>query len=70
METATYSVSANNATTLLFCVNAVVSGVTAQGTADGLANGMESDCYSVNATGKATLTSIALTVGGAALTFK
>lgn len=68
--TATYSVTANNATTLLLCFNAVVSGVTAQGTTDGLANGTETDCYTVDAVGSATLTSIALAVSGTMLTFK
>ncbi len=69
-EADTYAVSANNATTLFLCFNATVSGVTAQGTLDGLVNGTEMDCYTVDASGNAALYSVTVTVGGTALTFK
>jgi len=66
----TYVVSANNATTLLLCINTVTSGVKAAGTADGLTDGTESDCYTVDAAGTATLVSVTLSVLGEVLTFK
>ncbi len=71
-ETVTYSVDANNATTLLMCLNFVLSDVTLVGGADGLVPGAEeTDCYSVDASGSATLVSIAITVStGEMLTFK
>jgi hypothetical protein len=69
-ETTTYSVMGNDSTSLLLCLTSTISGVTAQGTADGLTNGTESDCYSVNASGTADLFSIALTIDGAELNFK
>jgi len=68
-ETGTYSVVANNSTTLLMCLNFALTGVTAQGTADGLADSTETDCYSVDTAGNAALVSIALLVNGATLTF-
>lgn len=64
-----YAVSARNATTLLMCLNTVTSGVTAQGTADGLSDGTESDCYTVDSAGNAVLLSITVTVSGGTLTF-
>ncbi|MGO9988424.1 MAG: hypothetical protein ACLPSY_06580 [Steroidobacteraceae bacterium] len=73
-ETDSYSVDANNSTTLLMCLNFVVSHVTAVGTADDLdgftPNLTETDCYSVDASGTAALVSVALTVGDEALNFK
>ena len=69
-EADTYAVSANTASSLFLCFNATVSGVTAQGTLDGLANGTEMDCYTVDASGTAALYSITVTVGGTTLTFK
>lgn len=60
---------ANDASTLLFCLDATTSDVTAQGATDGLADGSESTCYTVDAAGDVTLTSISLTVSGMALTF-
>lgn len=73
-ETDTYSVEDSNSTTLLMCLNFVVSDVTVVGTADdfdGLAPDLaETDCYSVDATGTAALVSIALTVGDKKLNFK
>jgi hypothetical protein len=67
--TATYSVKADNPLTLLLCLNSVISGVTASGTADGLAAGQETDCYSVDASANAALRSVTLTVNGAMLSF-
>jgi len=69
-ETSTYSVAANNSTTLLVCFNTVISGVTAQGTADGLAAGTEMDCYTVDASGNAVLFSITVTASGVTLKFQ
>ena len=69
MESATYSVKANDAISLLVCITNTISGVTAQGTADGLADGTETDCYSVNAAGTAALVSVTLTVAGTTLNF-
>ena len=69
-ETATYSVEANNSTTLLTCFNTVISGVTAQGTADGLAAGTETDCYTVNSAGTAALFTITVTASGVTLKFQ
>jgi hypothetical protein len=65
----TYSVEPNNSTTLLMCLNFVISNVTAQGTADGLADTTETDCYSVDASGKGALFSIAISVNGVTLNF-
>jgi hypothetical protein len=67
--TTTYSVKANNASTVLFCINSVVSGVTSQGTADGLSDGTETDCYSVSATGTVNLVAVTMTVNGVTLNF-
>jgi hypothetical protein len=69
-ETTTYSVLPNDSTTLLLCLNSTISGVTAQGSADGLADGTESHCYTVDASGTAALASIALTVDGVELNFE
>ncbi len=68
-ETGTYSVVANNSTTLLMCLNFVVSDVTLSGMGDGLADSTESDCYSVDASGNAALVSITLMVNGGTLKF-
>jgi hypothetical protein len=69
-ETSTYSVVANDSASLLLRLNSTCSGVTAQGLADCLENGTESDCYTVKASGAAELASIAMTVDGVALNFK
>jgi len=69
-ETATYSVSANNATTVLLCVNATVSNVTAQGAADGMGDSTESDCYTVSGSGAVALVSVTVTVNGVTLKFQ
>ena len=69
-ETGTYSITANNYTTLFACLDATLSNVTAQGTADGLVNATESDCYTVDAAGNAALVSITLSVNGTVLKFQ
>jgi hypothetical protein len=66
----TYSVSVNNSTTLLVCFDATISGVTMTGTADGLAAGTETDCYTVDASGNTALVSITVTVNGVTLKFQ
>ena len=66
----TYSVEPNNSTTLLMYPNFVTSNVTAQGTADGLADNTETDCYSVDASGNRALFSISITVNGVTLRFQ
>ncbi len=69
-EVGSYVVSANNSVSLNLCLNSVISNTTAQGTSDGLGNGTESDCYTVDASGNAALTSITLVVDGVTLNFK
>jgi hypothetical protein len=64
-----YSVKPNNASTILFCLETVVYGVTTQGTSDGLADGSETDCYSVSLTGDVNLVSVTMTVNGVTLNF-
>jgi hypothetical protein len=69
-ETWTYLVKASNPVNLLMCLSFVVSDVTIQGTADGLAAGTQTDCYSVDDVGNAGLVSIALPVNGVPLDFR
>lgn len=69
-ESSTYTVTSRDYTTLLFCIQAVISGTTAQGMLDGMANGTETDCYSVTAAGMATVVSVSITAGGVTLMFK
>ena len=69
-EDVTYSVKANNTTTLLLCENSSITNVTAQGTADDLVDDSENDCYKVDAAGNAALVSVTLTVNGVTLTFE
>jgi hypothetical protein len=69
-ETTTYSVMTNNSTTLLLCLNSSITGVTAQGSADGLVSGTESDCCTVDAAGNATLATITITINGITVKFK
>jgi len=57
-ETVAHSVMVNDSTTLLFCLSATFSNVTAQGLTDGMANGAESDCYAVGSAGNVTLASV------------
>jgi hypothetical protein len=68
--TVAYSVKANDSATLLLCLNSVVADVTGQGTADGLADGSASDCYTVDSAGNATLVSITRSVNDVTLTFQ
>ena len=68
--TQTYSVSAHDAKTVLLCIKTDTTDVTAAGTADGLSVGAESDCYTVDAAGNATLNSVAKSVSGESLDFK
>jgi hypothetical protein len=70
MLAVTYSIKANNSSTLLACFSFAISGVTSSGTADQLQDGTETDCYSVDAAGSASLVSVTVTVGGVALTFQ
>jgi len=67
--TTSYAVRANNASTLLFCIDNVVEGATTQGTSDGLVDGGETDCYSVSAAGTVNLVSVTMTVNGITLNF-
>jgi hypothetical protein len=69
-EAATYSVKADDTTTLLVCLDSTITNVTAQGTADDLVDDGESDCYRVDDAGNATLVSVTLTVNGTTLTFQ
>ena len=69
-EDDTYSVRANNTTTLLLCEDSSITNVTAQGTADDLLDDSESYCYTVDAAGNAALVSVTLTVNGVTLTFE
>jgi hypothetical protein len=69
-EDETYSVKANDPTTLLMCLDSSITNVTTQGTADDLVDDSESDCYTVDAAGNAALVSITLTVTGVPLTFE
>ena len=66
----TYSVKANDSTTLLLCLDSTVSDVTAQGTADGLTDSTESDCYTVDSAGDVSLASVTLTLNNMTLTFQ
>jgi hypothetical protein len=68
-QTVDYTISAKDSASLLLCLNSTFSNVTAQGTADGLANGTQTDCYSVDAAGHAALYSSTRMVNGAMLTF-
>jgi hypothetical protein len=69
-ESLTYSVQANTPSTLLFCTTSQISGVTAQGTTDGLADGTETDCYTVDTSGNMTFVSVTVSVGGVNLVFQ
>jgi hypothetical protein len=69
-ETSTYMVSSRDTVSLQFCVQSVISGTTAQGTTDGMANGTETDCYAITAGGMATAISVSVSAGGVSLMFK
>lgn len=70
MEIATYTVMENDATTIRLCFDSTISGVTTQGTADGLADGTESDCYSVDSSGNMQLIEVTITAGAVTLDFQ
>lgn len=55
--TETYSVQANDASTLLFCQNAQIQNVTTQGQSDGLSAASGSECYAIGTSGAAALVS-------------
>ena len=69
-ETVAFSVTANNPTTLLLCLNSTIANVTSQGTADGLAADSESDCYTEDSAGSIILDDVKVTVGATTLTFR
>ena len=69
-EADSYVVAANNSTSLSLCQITVISGTTAQGTNDGLANSTERDCYTVDAAGTIALISTSISVAGGTLTFR
>lgn len=67
--TATYAVNGDTPSSVMFCETSVISGTTGQGTADGLANGSETDCYRVGSSGTAVLATLTVTVNGVTLNF-
>jgi len=69
-EAATYSVAANDSSTLLLCFTSVISNVSPSGAADGMAAGTETDCYAVDASGNASLSSITVTAGATTIKFQ
>jgi hypothetical protein len=69
-EVSTYTVTSRDSMSLLYCVQAVISGTTTQGITDGMADGTETDCYAVTAAGMATAVSVSISAGGVTLTFK
>ncbi len=69
MITETYTVRANDSTTLLLCIDTEVSDITAAGSADGLVADTETDCYTIDASGNAAIFSITVTVSGTTVTF-
>lgn len=70
VEVVTYRVAANNATTLLFCLDAIKTLSSGQGSLDGLSAGTESDCYTDDASGSVRLASITISVSGTTLIFQ
>ena len=69
-ETDGYSVIPETSWTRLLCLDAATSGVTAQGTADGIGEVPQTDCYAVDTSGTATLISVTKSVAGVTLTFR
>jgi len=69
-EVSTYTVTSLDSMSLLYCVQAVISGTTVQGIADGMADGTETDCYAVTSAGMATVVSVSVSAGGVTLMFK
>ena len=65
-----YTVSANDASSVLLCLRTSFSGVTPKGTEDGLGSAGQTECYAVTASGKTSLVSVELPVSGETLTFK
>ena len=70
LESSTFTVMASSPTYLLYCIQSVISGTTAQGTADGMGDSAETDCYAVTAAGVATVKSVSITVTGGTLKFE
>ena len=68
-ETSTYTVTSRDSMSLLYCVQSVISGTTPTGTADGMADGTETDCYAITSAGMATAVSVSITAGGVTLMF-
>lgn len=69
-EAVTYSVAANDSSTLLLCFTSVISNVSPSGAADGMAAGTETDCYAVDASGNASISSITVTAGATTIKFQ
>jgi hypothetical protein len=69
-EVSTYTVTSRDSMSLLYCIQAVISGTTVQGSADGMADGTETDCYAVTSAGMATAVSVSVSAGGVTLMFK
>jgi len=69
-QTGSYSVSPNDASSLLLCLRTELSNVTSKGVEDGLAAQAETDCYRIGAGGNASLVSVELPVGGETLVFR
>jgi hypothetical protein len=57
-ETRSYIVEARDRSSLRLCLLSTVSEVTPQGASDGLAAGVESECYAVTPAGATTLESV------------
>jgi len=66
----TYSVTANNSTSLHLCLQYALSGVTAQGSTDGLVDGTETDCYREFSNGTLTLYELTITNASGTLSFQ
>jgi hypothetical protein len=69
-EVSTYTVMSLDSMSLLYCIQAVISGTTIQGGADGMADGSETDCYAVTSGGMATAVSVSISAGAVTLMFK
>jgi len=67
MSMTTFSVNADTPTTIQYCGTDVVSA--SSGNPDNIVSSTEVDCYRIDASGNATLYSVALTVNGTTLTF-
>ena len=69
-EADSYVVAANDPATLSLCLISTISGTMASGTSDGMADGTETDCFTVSAAGTVNLVSIHLLASGVDLTFR